>query len=47
MIKAMTQGMACLYNSEKDPSKKLTSMKPTGGMPLFRKVKTSRNYERI
>ena len=35
--KKMIEAMACMYNTPKDPSKKLTGTKPTGGKPYLGK----------
>ena len=39
LIEAMTQAMACMYNMQKDPSKKLPSTKPLGDKPYLGKSK--------
>ena len=38
LIEAMTQAMACMYNTEKDPSKKLSDTKPLEGKPYLGKA---------
>ena len=40
MIEAMTQAMACLYNSQKGPNKKSSGTKTIEGYTLFRQDKT-------
>ena len=35
LIEAMTQAMVCMYNTPKDPSKKLSGTKPLGGKPYL------------
>ena len=39
LLEAMTQAMACMYNTPKDPSKKLSGTKPLGGKPYLGKAK--------
>ena len=39
IMEAMTQAMACMYNTQKGPSQKLSGMKPTGGKPYQGKCK--------
>ena len=39
MIEAMTQAMACMYNTTKDPSKKMSGTKHLGGKPYLGKTK--------
>ena len=39
MTQAMTQAMACMYNMQMDPSKKLSGTKPLGGNPYLGKAK--------
>ena len=37
--KIFIEAMACMYNTPKDPSKKLSSTKPLGGEPYLGKAK--------
>ena len=39
LIEAMTQAMGCMYNTSKDPSKKISGTKPLGGKPYSGKTK--------
>ena len=39
MIEAMTQAMACMYSTQKNPCKKLTGTNLTGGKPYLGKSK--------
>ena len=39
LIEAMTQAMVCIYNTSKDPSKKISGTKPLGGKPYLGKEK--------
>ena len=39
LIEAMTQVMACMYNTQKDPSKIMSGTKPLGGKPYLGKAK--------
>ena len=38
LIETMTQAMACMYNTSKDPSKKISGTKPLGGKPYLGKA---------
>ena len=39
LIEAMTHAMACMYHTSKDPSRKISGMKPLGGKPYLGKTK--------
>ena len=39
LIEAMTQAMTCMYNTPKDPSKKVSGTKHLGGKPYLGKAK--------
>ena len=39
LIEATTQAMACMYNTSKDPSKKISGPKPLGGKHYLGKTK--------
>ena len=39
LIEPMTQAMACMYNTTKDPSKKMSGKKPIGGKPYLGNTK--------
>ena len=39
MIEVMTPAMACVYNTPKDPSKRILGAKPIGGKPCLGKAR--------
>ena len=45
MIEDMTQAMACIFNTNKDPTEGIVSTKPSGGKPYLGKKKPPKGLD--